>query len=520
MAHLLLTGADTPIARAWISESGASAEVRVVDTTFHLPPLAAAWMVGELRDPAFARRAVAGVNTVIHLEPLRELPGSLDTALEELLHGSYELFLAAEAAGVERFILASTLDVFHTAPPQWRVDEAWQPKPDPQHRAFGSWLVECSLRELARVSNLSVICLRFGQIVATFADPTIPLASTALHQSDAIAALNGAIQASFKGWNVFHITAAGTHAKIRQSQAAAELLGYRPRYELPVQQQNPAPMVKPAPARPSSIARPLRRVVVIGSGGPLGAAVAAELAADYTLCLADVRSWDEVASAPLQSPDAPVPFVPVAPHEWRQADIADPAQVEAICAGADAVINCTVVRNHSIEAFRVNAVGVYHLMCAAAKSGVGRIIHTGPYMAAAAGAPGYDWDAPVSDDAPPRPGAKLYFHTKYLGLLICQQFAEQRHLPTVALLLADLVNPNYPSARPCYSFTISWADAARAIRCALEVSLPASWQSVHINADLPHGVFPNTKARTLLGWAPRDTLEPFYSYPTTTNNSL
>jgi nucleoside-diphosphate-sugar epimerase len=55
--------------------------------------------------------------------------------------------------------------------------------------------------------------------------------------------------------------------------------------------------------------------------------------------------------------------------------------------------------------------------------------------------------------------------------------------------------------------TVSWSDAARAMRCALEVpSLPRPFEVFHILADLPHGKYTNEKARRLLGWRPHDTL--------------
>lgn len=54
----------------------------------------------------------------------------------------------------------------------------------------------------------------------------------------------------------------------------------------------------------------------------------------------------------------------------------------------------------------------------------------------------------------------------------------------------------------------TWGNAARTIRCALEVAeLPAPFEYFHIGANLLHGVFRNDKAKRLLGWQLRDTLE-------------
>ncbi len=57
------------------------------------------------------------------------------------------------------------------------------------------------------------------------------------------------------------------------------------------------------------------------------------------------------------------------------------------------------------------------------------------------------------------------------------------------------------------AMTVSWEDAGRAMRHALEApSLPSPFEIFHILADLPHGKFSNTKAKRLLGWQPRDSL--------------
>jgi hypothetical protein len=36
---------------------------------------------------------------------------------------------------------------------------------------------------------------------------------------------------------------------------------------------------------------------------------------------------------------------------------------------------------------------------------------------------------------------------------------------------------------------------------------------MHVNSDMPHGVFPNDKAKRVLGWQPLDYLEKFWSLP-------
>ena len=71
--------------------------------------------------------------------------------------------------------------------------------------------------------------------------------------------------------------------------------------------------------------------------------------------------------------------------------------------------------------------------------------------------------------------------------------------------MSPSVAPGWPVVPP---FVVSWTDAGRAVRAALKVpSLPTPCEVIHINADLPHGVFPNLKAKRVLGWQPHDRLE-------------
>ena len=60
---------------------------------------------------------------------------------------------------------------------------------------------------------------------------------------------------------------------------------------------------------------------------------------------------------------------------------------------------------------------------------------------------------------------------------------------------------------------ITFPDAARAIKAALEVepsSLPTNYEAFFVNADGPHGRYPNAKAKRLLGWEPQDDLTGYY----------
>jgi nucleoside-diphosphate-sugar epimerase len=201
------------------------------------------------------------------------------------------------------------------------------------------------------------------------------------------------------------------------------------------------------------------------------------------------------------------------PHEWQSADVTNAAQVLDACAGMDAIVDCTVVRQEPAGAFRVNALGPYNVMRAAVAHGIRRVVHTGPFQVGRHGGAGLDWETLVVDDAPPRPGGKLdaYLHSKLLGQEVCRIFAEAHGLEVPALLFYRMIDPAPGLSLAHAPFIVSWADAARAVRAALETpALPSPFERFHINADLPHGIFPNDKAKRLLGWQPRDDLRSFW----------
>jgi nucleoside-diphosphate-sugar epimerase len=199
------------------------------------------------------------------------------------------------------------------------------------------------------------------------------------------------------------------------------------------------------------------------------------------------------------------------PHETMQVevDVTDLDQVWRACEGMDAVINCTVNREHPINAFLVNALGAYNVMAAAVAHKIRRVVHTGPQLVEHGWPTGYRSDFGVPDDAPPRPGTWLYSHTKYLGQEIVRLFAETYDLEVPTLLFTSLVNPETAAAHPggIHPMSISWEDAGLAVRRALETpDLPSPFERLHILADLPRGTYSAAKARRLLGWRPRDNL--------------
>jgi nucleoside-diphosphate-sugar epimerase len=520
---ILITGGDSRLGRALAARLAADHTIRLFDAAFTTPPTVES-VTGDLRDPAAVQPALQGVDTIIHLTPLTA-PQQIQeetAALDLAMRGSYVLVNAAREAGVRKIILASTLALFDRWPAHYAVNEQWRPRPEPTVEHLCAWLAECSVRENIRTGELQVLCLRFGQIVDEAEAAGGSYDPRWLHLDDAVHGVERALayEASLRpDWRIFHITAQGPRAKIRLARqaSAGEAFGYAPQHDFAQQAQGwtpPAADRRPwreilAPAQPVR-SRPIRNVVILGAGGPMGVAVTQELLSSYRLRVTDLRPLaDILADNKPQAPGAPLPTPVSAPHEEIQVDVRDPDQVMAACAGMDAIINCTVVRPDPVNAFLVNAVGAYNTMRAAVAHGIRRVVHTGPTLLHPMWGDGaYSWDYDQHMDLPARPYNQIYIHTKYLGQEIVRVFAEYYGLEVPVLLFSALYNPDPAIVPEGYSlFTISWPDTGRSLRRALEVtSLPEPYVVMSISADLPHGRYNHDKARTILDWTPRDDL--------------
>jgi nucleoside-diphosphate-sugar epimerase len=509
---LLITGANSLLARHAIRALRGTRPIRVVDVRFDGDaPDGVQTFTGDLRDLAFVQAICDGVGEVIHLAPLYTRLESDEATLDHATRGTFQLLDAAAKAGAKRVVLGSSLVLFSRVPAQFRINEAWRPRPTPQLDDLCAWLAELGTREMVRSTRLSAVCLRFGCVVDDQAIASQPFDPLWLHVDDAVSAVQAALRKELDGWFIVHVPSADPRARFRFTRSSDEF-DFAPQRSFEGYQaiRDVEPMASPTPIAPRQA---IRKVVILGAGGPLAAAATRELRDSYTLRLTDIKPIEDLlATGKPQSPGAPMPELPEPPHEWRMVDVRDAAQVMAACEGMDAIINCTVLRNDPTDAFLVNTLGAYNVMRAAVAHGIQRVVHTGPFMLGAHDRTGYDWDYDIVDDVPPRPSKDwVYFMSKYFGQEICRIFAEFYGLVVPALTFCEFVNPTVRRGDHLHPLSVSWPDAARAIRCALEVpALPSPFEYFHIGADLPHGVFRNDKAKRLLHWQPRDTLEMHY----------
>ena len=257
------------------------------------------------------------------------------------------------------------------------------------------------------------------------------------------------------------------------------------------------------------------KVAIFGAGGPVGATAAEALKDHYTLRLTDLRSIESILEeGKSQSPGAPMPVMPEAPHEWVSVDVTDYNQVRSAAEGMDALVNVSVLRPVLVPAFRVNMVGAYNVMRAAAECGVKRVIHTGPRHTRLGFEGDYYADFGVPDEAPLHPGSDLYALTKYLGGEIVRVFAEHHQIEVVTFLYGafrPVDQPATPDGSGLHPFSIGWEDTGEPFLHGLRTErLTRPYEVIDISTPLPHGKYGTDKAERILGWKPKHTFERLY----------
>lgn len=239
----------------------------------------------------------------------------------------------------------------------------------------------------------------------------------------------------------------------------------------------------------------MMNVLLIGANGYLGPHVVKAIAPRHRLRITDIQPPDEEIRRTH------------AEHEFQQLDVTDQQQVMRAAEGMDAIINLAVVRRDPTLAFRVNMLGCYHVMQAAVRHGIRRVINTGPHFTVAG--PTYEGiDFGISPDVPPHPGTGLYPLSKSLGHEVCRILAEAHDIYVQDYLFYSLrETEELKTGAGGVPFVVSWHDAAEAFRLGLEIDLkqlPSRFEGFFILGDVPHGQFRNDKAKRILGLRPRD----------------
>ena len=282
---IAITGGASLLGQALARHWQHTHQIRTVDS-ITLPPGSNSHNhhIGDIRDPAFARKTVSDAKILVHLDPIYSTRTNELDRLDGASRGTYQLFLAAAAASVQTIVLGSTMELFTAYPSDWQVTEQWAPRPMTTSNHLAPYLVESSARELARELPLRVLCLRFGRIVGETDVAGCRFDGLWLHMDDAVHAIEQAAGVRMggcsqtKGWFPYHILAAGPRTRFPLVGARCEPFGYAPKHDFRDCWPENFIHASATPRPPAVRSRTIRRVVVFGAGGPLAAAAAPPLA--------------------------------------------------------------------------------------------------------------------------------------------------------------------------------------------------------------------------------------------------
>ena len=434
--------------------------------------------------------------------------GDAEVRMDLVSRGVWNLLTTTEAT---RFVLLSTMRLFDRLDEGWAIDERWAPRPSTEVALLAPFVAEGALRETAREIPVEAVVLRFDDVIGEEdwrADDPDP---TWLHLDDAAAAIRAAVtQDDLPRWSVHHIVRGDARSRYQRYPQRFCTLEWEPQYLDRRERTSPvADPSMPAAIWPVEGLEPPRRIAILGAAGPLAVATAMQAGEDLTLRLADRRPLAEVAKGEPQSPGAPLPDPALLPpHEEILLDVTDYDSVRRAMEGMDTVINCTVVRPDPVQAFRVNTLGAWNVMRAAADLGIRRVVHTGPILTLARYPSGFEADRDVHAETD-RPGASLYILSKYLGKEIVRVFAEEYGMAVPSLHFNAFTPVDDDVAlRRSPSCTVSWDDAGRALLAAAALTaMPRPFVAVNVLSPSPHDEFNARDAMELLSWTPQDRIE-------------
>ena len=234
----------------------------------------------------------------------------------------------------------------------------------------------------------------------------------------------------------------------------------------------------------------MKKVLLLGASGLIAPHIIPGLAPHYDLKLADIKPHPN---------GKPVLTV----------DVTDYHQVLEAARGMDIIMNWTVLRHDDTLSFKVNTLGAYHVMKAAAELGIKKVLHTGPSLVLI-GHYEHDFDIPVE---PVTPSTDYYFVTKYLSNEIVKSYARTYGIHTICYLFQGLrPRPEGPVTEQDFPvFTIIYDDLVHAVKLALELgSVPDYFQHFNLHSHLGHNKYSMDKAKRLLGYEPQERYTDLY----------
>ena len=150
---------------------------------------------------------VAGIGAVVHFGYPRT-SGQANALIDHATRRTYNLLLAAVAAGVERCVYVSTLRLFAALPSHFTVTEQWRSRPPSDDAALlACHLGEVVAKECARDRLMRVLTLRLGfpEVIGERGDLHDQHGTAVIAAADAAEVVDRALVADLAQWQEVHV---------------------------------------------------------------------------------------------------------------------------------------------------------------------------------------------------------------------------------------------------------------------------------------------------------------------------
>ena len=222
--RVLITNAATSLGQALAAGLGDAYQLRLTD------PAPGVGIQSDLGHGPETDALVKAIDVVVHLAYAPRIGDGQTTWLDRNTRGTYNLLLAAGAAGVEHVILLSTLDLFAPYEEDLAVDEDWQPRPSCAPAVLGTHLAEFTAREFAHSHALHLTIARLGLLVRAEAVAGQPYDPLWLDERDAAQAIAQLVQKGPSApYRAIHLQSAAARARFSVERAKSHL-AFAPQY--------------------------------------------------------------------------------------------------------------------------------------------------------------------------------------------------------------------------------------------------------------------------------------------------
>jgi len=202
---------------------------------------------------------------------------------------------------------------------------------------------------------------------------------------------------------------------------------------------------------------------------------------------------------------------PVEGHDFFKGDIKNLTDLEGACEGMDAVLHLAAATTDGTgisdeEYFNANTVGTFNVLEAAARCKVKKVVYCSSVCAVGFRAT----PKLIMETDPCEPSDGMYGTTKYISERLCRCYAAERRIKAICLRTAMVV-PKHNVQAPANPLARHWLgavhidDVVAAFRLAIDNDT-IDFDIFHVCADNPKAKFDITKAKKILGFSPKHSL--------------